>query len=116
MKPFFSGHYQASRDTSREPNPCRTVYATDVSYPSNDTPSFDFDTPVTTFAAFRARMTGAQWHKLDGESQRIWDSLSDTAKETILSNNSTGNCPGHRDLSGLCSSGGQPGRPPDRRP
>jgi hypothetical protein len=102
--------YWKTRGTSRiPPTSRRTVYATDLDYyPAHDTPSFGFDTPVSTVAAFRARMTGAQWHKLDGESQRIWDSLSDAAKEIILSNNSSGNRPSRRDRPGPRSSGGRP--------
>ena len=105
-----------SRGTTRvPPPPRRTVYMTDVGYPPDDTPGFGFDTPVTTVAAFRARMTGAQWHKLDGESQRIWDSLSDAAKEIILSDHSPGTRPGRRDRPGSRGANGRPGRPPDRR-
>ena len=104
-----------SRGTQRAPNPRRTVYMTDVGSPSDDMPSFGFDTPVTTVAAFRARMTGAQWHKLDSDSQRIWDSLSDAAKEIILSNHSPGTRPGRPNRPGPRGPGGRPGRPPDRR-
>ena len=70
----------------RTPNARRTVYATDVGH-HDDTIDFGFDTPVGIVSAFRTRMSGSQWHHLDSESQRIWDSLSDSAKETILGGN-----------------------------
>ncbi|MGL4351678.1 MAG: hypothetical protein ACRCT2_14160, partial [Plesiomonas shigelloides] len=109
----YDAHWE-SRGTPRvAPSTRRTVYMTDVASPADDVPGFGFDTPVSTVAAFRARMTGAQWHKLDGESQRIWDSLSDAAKEIILSTNGPGNRSSRRDRSG--PRGPRPGRPPDRR-
>jgi hypothetical protein len=111
----YDAEWQARGTQQRIPNPRRTVYMTDVGYPPDDVPSFGFDTPVTTVAAFRARMTGAQWHKLDNESQRIWDSLSDAAKEIILSNNSPGTRPSRRDRPGPRGLGSRPGRPLDRR-
>ena len=107
-----------SRGTTRvPPTTRRTVYMTDVGYPPDTSmPSFGFDTPVTTVAAFRARMTGAQWHKLDSESQRIWDSLPDTAKEIILGDHSPGNRSNRRDRpNSRGPTSGRPGRPPDRR-
>ena len=61
------------------PSNRRAVYATDIG-PDN----FGFDTPVSVVSAFRTRMSGSQWHNLDSESQPIWDSFSDTAKEIIL--------------------------------
>ena len=86
-------------------NSRRTVYATDVG-PPDDPDSFGFDTPVSVVSAFRTRMSGSQWHNLDAESQRIWDTLSDEAKETILSGSSTNN----RTRNGSRGSGTRPPR------
>ncbi|MGL4349116.1 MAG: hypothetical protein ACRCT2_00790 [Plesiomonas shigelloides] len=95
---------------TRHPNPRRTVYATDISH-GDDTPDFGFDTPVSVVSAFRTRMSGSQWHDLDSESQRIWDSLADSAKEVIL----RGNGPGNRPRQGPRRPGTRPPRTPDTR-
>ena len=90
----------------------RTVYATHVDPHASDDidppPDFGFDTPVSVVSAFRTRMSGSQWHKLDEESQRIWDSLPDSAKEIILGDNP-------RPRAGARRPGSRPTRPPERR-
>ena len=92
-----------------------TVYTTDIDYDGNDEEihEFSFDTPVSVVSAYRTRMTGAQWHKLDPASQRIWDSLSDTAKEVILGGD--GPRPGGRDRPGTRPPRKPPSNPPVRR-
>ena len=101
----------------RVPTTRRTVYMTDIDNDTDDPPDFGFDTPLSVVSAYRTRMTGAQWHKLDPESQRIWDSLSDSAKETILSGSGSGGRPNRRDRQGSRSTGtpsNRTGRPPTR--
>lgn len=93
----------------------RTVYATDVDYGMDDTNGFGFDTSLDVISAYRTRMTGAQWHKLDAESQRIWDSLSDAAKETILSGSDNGQRTNRRGRQGPRGSGNRAGRTPTHR-
>lgn len=90
----------------------RTVYVTDVDYDDSYPPTFGFDTPLDVVTAYRTRMTGAQWHKLDPESQRIWDSLSDAAKEVILAGNAPSNRPNRGDRQGSRN----PRRPPPQTP
>ena len=96
--------------TARAPPSRRTVYATDVGHP-DDSDQFGFDTPVNVVSAFRTRMSGSQWHNLDSESQRIWDTLSDEAKETILG---SGN-PSNRTRPGPRKHGTRPPRSPAPR-
>ena len=91
----------------RAPSTRRTVYMTDVNGP-DETPDFGFDTPISVISAFRTRMSGSQWHDLDQESQRIWDSLSDSAKEIILRGN-------NRPRPGSRRPGTRPQRTPDTR-
>jgi hypothetical protein len=90
----------------------RTVYATDINADSDDAFDFGIDTPLDVISAYRTRMTGAQWHKLDPESQRIWDSLSDAAKEIILTDHENGgNRVNRRTRQRPRGSGPRPGRP-----
>lgn len=89
----------------------RTVYSTDVGY-NDHLVDFGFDTPVSVISAFRTRMSGSQWHNLDSASQRIWDSLSDSAKETILGGGSN-NDRSRQSARRPGTRGVRPSRPPD---